>query len=1272
MSNQLQNGFKGIPFITDKQFQNLSLAEIRHIIEQEKEELKKDYSELEQRKRLIKQYKKLVEARNKVKQGIDIKKKLKKKAPIKTTGPSKKKKIKSFDEYFEECIKNKKIPKDTPSYLREALERAMKEYDQGLERERSALEGFANKYTIQGIPGLTVMDFFEDIKQTLIDFFTYHRNIKFKMILVCLMEKQEIQQNVGVVGLEEGKAYFVSNTGTNLKSDDVEDLVYYRTEDILARVEVYQEAQGSGWYFKEVEKLEIHTVEFNPAKGSSYIPLPGWISNKKAILNIKNKDDKCFLWCILRYLHPKKDNGEYLKDLKKYEFSLNTKGITFPIGIKDINKFEKLNPDLPGINIFYEDDKMVIRPFRTTDKDCKNTIDLFLIEKDGKSHYSLIKNFHRLIRSQKTKSKDGKIFICKRCFTHYTKEELLEKHIKYCSNNQTVAVKMPEPNTYLHFKNYYKQLPIPFVVYADFECFTKPMNTCSPNPKESYNYNYQKHEPSGFCFYIKGVVDKKIKPVIYTKTKEDEDISKVFVEKLTEVTKGIYNDFYRRPKPLRLTRAEQKLFDEAETCHICNKELKEDKVRDHCHFTGQYRGAARNSCNLQCRKPLVLPVIFHNLQGYDAHLFIKQLARLPGNLNCIPSTEEKYISFSKSIKVDEYMSNKTGQMVPINFEIRFLDSFKFLQTSLANLVGNLSPDDFHNTKHVFKKNTELLTRKGVYPYDYVSSLAKLSETSLPPKEEFYSKLNDEDISDDDYQHAINVWNTFGCKTIRDYHDLYLKYVLLLSDVFENFRKTCLKHYKLDPAHYYTSPGLAWDACLKETGQELQLLHDYDMLMMFEKGIRGGISHISKRYAEANNKYMKDYNPDEESSYIQYLDANNLYGWAMSQQLPTHGFSWMRNITKEKVMEILEKANHSMSNLGRKGYIFEVDLEYPQHLWETHNDYPLAPEKMIVNGVEKLICHFKPRKNYVVHYRNLRQYLEMGMRITAVHRGISFYQSSWMEPYIRKNTELRKTATNSFEKDFFKLMNNSVFGKTIENIRKRQNVELIDNRKKAAKLTSRPNFDRVTIFDRNLIAVHMKKTEVYFNKPVYVGQAILDLSKTLMFDFHYNYIRTKYGNKAELLFTDTDSLLYQIKTKDFYKDISDDILDKFDTSDYPANHPSGILTGVNKKVIGMFKDEVAGKQITHFVRLRPRLYSFKIEEDREVRKCKGIKKNVIKKKLDFDKYVKCLFTGEKEMRSMKIIRSENHDIYSKEVNKIALSNNDDKRKVLKDSVHTFGS
>ena len=221
------------------------------------------------------------------------------------------------------------------------------------------------------------------------------------------------------------------------------------------------------------------------------------------------------------------------------------------------------------------------------------------------------------------------------------------------------------------------------------------------------------------------------------------------------------------------------------------------KVRDHCHFTGEYRGAAHNSCNLQCRKPSILPVMFHNLQGYDSHLFIKQLAKVKGKLDCIPSTEEKYISFLKKPKVDEYKLRKNRETVTLNFEIRFIDSFKFLQTSLANLVANLKPPDFKNTKSLIKNNTEILRQKGVYPYDYLSSISKFKETKLPPKEEFYSKLNNEHISNEDYQHAINVCNTFKCKTIQDYHDLYLKSdVLLLADVFENFRKTCLKHINL--------------------------------------------------------------------------------------------------------------------------------------------------------------------------------------------------------------------------------------------------------------------------------------------------------------------------------------------------------------------------------------------------------------------------------------------------------------------------------------------
>ena len=479
----------------------------------------------------------------KVKQGVDILKERKKPKIKKLNEKPKIKKIKSFEEYFQECIENKEFPADTPPYFREALERAIKEYHQGLVKEKSAFENFAVKYIIEGDPGLTPIEYFNKVYATLEDFFTYHRNIKFSMVLVCTMEQQILSKDKGVVGLKQDKAYFRSGTHINLKSTDVEKLIDKCVKKIIEDLEAFQK-NGSGWYFKEVVQLEIHTVEFNPTKGSSYIPLPDWITNKKAIVNIENKDEKCFLWCILRYLHPVDEKDKRITDLKKYEFSLNTKGIDFPMKLKHISKFEKLNLSLPGINVFSVNDNKKFYPLKMAEKDCQNTIDLFFYEQDGVSHYSLIKSFTRLVKSQITSSKNGLFYICKKCFTHFTKYELLQKHILYCSTNETVSVRMPPKNTMLCFKNHHKQLPIPFVVYADFECFTKPINTCSPNPEKSYNYNYQKHEPSGFCFYIKGIVPGiTFEPIIYTKTKDSDDISKIFVSKLAKVTNKIYNDF---------------------------------------------------------------------------------------------------------------------------------------------------------------------------------------------------------------------------------------------------------------------------------------------------------------------------------------------------------------------------------------------------------------------------------------------------------------------------------------------------------------------------------------------------------------------------------------------------------------------------------------------------------------------------------------------------------------------------------------------------------
>ena len=536
----------------------------------------------------------------------------------------------------------------------------------------------------------------------------------------------------------------------------------------------------------------------------------------------------------------------------------------------------------------------------------------------------------------------------------------------------------------------------------------------------------------------------------------------------------------------------------------------------------------------------------------------------------------------------------------------------------------------------------------------MDSLEKLKETKLPPKEAFYSRLNDGGISDEDYAHAQKVWRMFKMEYYIDYHELYNKVdVLLLADVFENFRNICLENYELDPAHYYTAPGLAWHAALKVTGVNLELLSDIDMLLMVEKGIRGGVSMISNRYGKANNKYMGDkFNSNEPSKYIQYLDANNLYGWAMSKPLPTHGFKWMEE--------------DELKNWELHSCILEVDLEYPKELHDLHNYYPLALEQIEVNKVEKLILNLWNKKKYVIHYENLKQYLNLGLKLTKIHRGIKFKESQWLQKYIALNTDLRTKAANEFEKDFFKLMNNSVFGKTMENIRNRANIKLVTDKIKAEKLAAKPNFKHCNIFNEDLVAIHMKKKELDFDKPVYLGMCILDLSKTLMYDFHYNYIKRKYGDKAKLLYTDTDSLMYEIQTEDFYKDICEDVKDRFDTSDYPPNHPSGIPTGCNKKVLGMFKDEVAGRCIVKFVGLRAKLYSYKMLEGEESKKCKGVKKSVVKNSITCEDYENC----KEQLRKMNVIRSHKHDIYTEEINKVALSSSDDKRHILKDGTRTL--
>lgn len=864
---------------------------------------------------------------------------------------------------------------------------------------------------------------------------------------------------------------------------------------------------------------------------------------------------------------------------------------------------------------------------------------------------------NRLIRKQTSKSHIKNHF-CNYCLAHFTTEAGLEKHIPGCSKQ---VVYLPSPDKcILKFDNLNRAMDVPFVIYADTECIFQDIQTCIPDPTKSSTTLINKHTPIAFSYYIKCSFNNNLNRF---KSFKGLDSPKLFLSELVKDIIFYYKNYMKDIKPMiPLTSGELESFHSNNICHICDSRIENCiKVKDHCHLSGRYRGPAHNSCNLNYKVPTFFPVIFHNFSKYDCHLFVKELNNINnGPINIIPLNKELYISLSKMIRVDND-----------EIEIRFLDSYRFMQSSLDSLAQNLTKTDFHTLKSMFQDETQfsLLIRKGVFPYNYLNKVEKLNETSLPKREEFFNLLTDKDCSPDDYNHAQKVWNVFDCKTLEDYLMLYLKTdVLLLSDIFENFRLLCKKIYKLDPCHYYTAPGLSWDAMLKITRIELELLQDIEMIRFIQKGIRGGIVQCPKRHSKANNKYMSDYNENLPSSYLMYLDANNLYGWAMSQLLPESGFEWVDNIANFSLDSISDNSNH--------GYILEVDLEYPWDIHDSHNSLPFCCETKVPphSKNSKLIADLNNKVKYVIHYKNLQQCLKHGLKLSKIHRILKFKQSSWLEKYILLNTFHRTNAKSTFEKNFFKLLNNAVYGKTMENVDKRRNVKIVNfwenvgKRLGARALIAKPEFNSYTIFDENMIAIELNKNHSTYNKPIYLGFCILELSKWKMYDFHYDYMLPKYDSRVELNYMDTDSFIYTINTDDFYKDIAIDIDSRFDTSDYDVNNQFNIPQK-NKKVLGMMKDENSGIIMREFIGLRSKMYSYITENMKEVKKAKGIKINAVNK-LSLSDYKNCLYNKEIYYSDMYIFRSKLHEIYTTKVNKISLSYKDEKRFICDNNNDTF--
>ena len=728
-----------------------------------------------------------------------------------------------------------------------------------------------------------------------------------------------------------------------------------------------------------------------------------------------------------------------------------------------------------------------------------------------------------------------------------------------------------------------------------------------------------------------------------------------FVKEIIKLENKMAFYFKETKKDIIMKQEDEEDFKNNNICRFCGKEIISDKVRDHCHLTGKYRGPSHNVCNINVKQKHsnFIPFAFHNFSNYDCHMFFKKLVDLKKDkveFEIIPKTNEEYISVRYGC-------------------IRFIDTYRFLSESLDKLVKSLDEDVFKILKKEFPDKWQHLNKKLAYPYQYFNSIDDYEKpVNDLKKEDFFSKLKNDYPDDDEIERTKEIIKLFNIKDGEELTRLYCKSdVILLADVFEKFVKVSTEEYKINPLYCVSLPGYTYQCALKYTDIKLQTLQDKDLILLIENNIGGGISSVM------GDRYVKS----DENNKIIYADATNLYGHSMSQFLPYDEIE-MWHGDPNKYWRWLDLILNTPDD-NEIGYFLEVDLKYPDDIKQKTKYFPFCPENKKINPnkyneymnsikpenytkSKKLICDWTDKNNYLVHYRMLKFYVRHGMIVEKIHEIISFKQSKWLESYISFNTQKRNKAENEFEKDFFKLLVNAAFGKFLENVRNRLNLELIkkDNIKKIIDQQSKLTFNGIQKSYENYDSYTFKRNEVVMDKAIYVGFTILELSKLHMYETYYDTLQPYFGQEnLQLHYIDTDGMILSMKTKNIIKDLKN-LEDFFDFSNLDKNHE--LYSEKNKKVIGKFKIETPKNMwIDEFVCLRSNAYSFKCKDkDENKNKIKGISKSQ-SKHIKFEEFYNCLFGGEYQRECNNyIIRSINHEMVLQEIKKTTLSIFDDKR------------
>lgn len=1072
---------------------------------------------------------------------------------------------------------------------------------------------------------------------------------------------------------------------------------------------------GSGWSLAGITYLNIEVGKLSFVGGCSDIELDLGTSKKKWVLNVESTKNDCFLNAVaLAFLPPQV--LEY--DIKRLSIiaqnfakRFNIKGLKFPFNVNQVRKFEKKNSELKfAVNVYTEIDGRIIPIHKSSMVKAKKTVHLFLQRVHKRQHhYVFIKDLNKFFQA-----KNLRRFLCGNCLTSFTTEACLKVHTELCNKVDPIKVIYPEDNTTVRFSSFEKQTLQPIFGACDFEASLVPVSrkengvkhnckNCEINGPISLcrHKTHDIHEqiPTTYCITL---IDKTGK-IIFEKT--ESDYINV-MEKFFNTLRYIENQFIpllqqNRYKSDYTLKEIQSVYD-ASVCYLCKLPFQSQfkgkrKVKDHCHYSGEFLGAAHSDCNWKRTVNRNIPIFIHNFQNYDSQFIMQGLKYNDSSVAGIPYNMEKF----RTLNIGR---------------VTFVDSLQLLPASIDVLVNNLTQNGhkfeiidqipLFKRFSLFKKS---LLKKGVYPYEWAKSVLQLEQKRKWPKHKhFYSTLKQSNITQEEYEHGKRVFKEFQCKNMLDYCHLYCRLdTILLLEIMCQFREDVFSEFGLDCTKYISAPQLAFDSMLKGLDEPIYLMTDPNMILMCEQNVRGGVAFVGERHVKCRGlekeigKHFPNETVDERfqridnkkcTDLLAMFDAVALYSYCQTLYLPWGGYEWCSVFEIERLQRELDNIVPSSSI----GFILEVDLEYPSQLHNLHSSFPMISEKKTItfsdlskysqraytalNGKsaaeryksEKLVTDFSPKTKYVVHYRNLQTYLRAGIKLKKIHRVIKFIQKPYLKKFIEKCAQKRAAAKTEFLKMLFKLFSNSVYGKFLQDNRKHMEAKVCTKYNTFAKYYNSPLYKGHRIVSDKVVTVYTKKSHVKLDRLYATGFSILELSKNHMISSWYNFFLPNLDNNATVVLTDTDSFLIHVKNMS-RSQLFTALENALDFSNYPPNNPKH--TNKFKGIPGYFKDENAGNYLTEVVGLKAKCYILKVLAQNAPNvlnkkvTCKGVQKRA-RDKLTMSQFRSVL----KKFKSINAdcynIRTKSNHLYTQKLQKIALSTSDDKRHLKSCGIHTI--